>query len=195
MVTSCFNYHIDVTDGEREDPEDRANLNDVDQWTNTQVEAWHGVTFSGEQDDDTRSVSRATRSVTPYAFHEEEGASVINGDEDQASLIDDEPASVNGADDERPPFEDDGEETVGDALRAASDRHEVLLHEIINRLDDIEVATNGNRIRDVTNGLNQLSTTVHENFAMVQDTLQEILRERRLLVQLVAHLNHIVMLK
>ncbi len=96
---------------------------------------------------------------------------MINGDEDQASLIDEEPASVNSADDERPPFEDDGEETVGDALRAASDRHEVLLHEIINRLDDIEVATNGNQIRDVTNGFNQLCTTVHENFAMVQDTL------------------------
>ncbi len=169
----CHPNHVILDD----EPE---NTDSVDLWSNTQLRAWDGVTFNSDRDNDNETVWSQTsyasfiserdeeretvRSLTPYAFHEE-AMSIVDADE----------------------------ETVGGELRAASQRHEGLLHEIINRLNDIDQATNANQIVDVVNSLRHLQSTVYENFATVHDTLREMLCERRLLVELIANLNHFIM--
>ncbi|XP_016333401.1 uncharacterized protein LOC107681606, partial [Sinocyclocheilus anshuiensis] len=93
--------------------EEREDLDDVERWSNTQVREWDGVTFSSERDNESETV----RSQTPYAWGEEE--------EEAASIVD--------AD----------AETVGDELRSASLRHEIILEEHNQLLQQNNVQNGG----------------------------------------------------
>ncbi|KAK2872950.1 hypothetical protein Q8A67_022847 [Cirrhinus molitorella] len=110
---------------QQDENEEQENLDDVDHWTNTQVQTWHAGTFS---DRDNESV--AVRSLTPFSPpYEEERASMIDANEEQA------------------PIDEEDEEMGRDVLRATSDRHENILDDHSQRL-----CQNGGALTNTTSG-------------------------------------------
>lgn len=171
------------TDEEADDDGGRERMNNVQRWTDTQLNEWDRVSWSSEDSDELPP--RGGRQ-TPFAFQDpaEETESLPEDRQNGVQIVE----RIDALREELINRQDS-------FFSEVLNRQDAFFNELLNRMDAQDARAHeqqgilNQHHQSSENRLHSLQTGVAENFGLVHDNLLEQLRERRLIVSLLSSLN------
>ncbi|XP_058629588.1 uncharacterized protein LOC131539206 [Onychostoma macrolepis] len=167
------------------DDGDRERMNNVQRWTDTQLNEWERASWNSKGSDELPPRGRQT----PFAFQDlaEEEVETESLPEDRQNSV----QIVERIDALREELINRQDSFFSEVLK----RQDTFFNELLNRMDAQDARAHeqqgilNQQHQSSENRLRSLQTGVAENFGVVHDNLLEKLRERRLIVSLLSSLN------